>query len=391
MKIAEKFMKLTFIILLLFTQTGCWDNYDVTELALVSAVAVDLTNNGDIMLTVQILIPGAAQSATEGSTGKKAYLTYTVTGSTLNEAHKKALMAISRRPFYGHIQAIVFGDSLAKKGILEALDLFDRRYEFNQNVKMFIARDMEAKVVLEAGSELESLPITHFVDILNNNKLVGNSIDLPLHKLLNIINDEGEDLAISTIIQKSQIEKPQIKDLNIEGAGIFKGEKLVSYIDLDQTRSLLFVIDKITETLITIPNPANPESLMSIEIFRSKTKQSVEIKEGFVRGKVNINSIARIGEIHDNFKGSEPEIAAIEKAVTEYVVSQVSTLIATVQENHQTDIFGFGNMVYRKENKFWKNMDGDWSYYFEQMPIDVTAKIIFKNTGLITEPSMDKE
>ena len=52
----------------------------------------------------------------------------------------------------------------------------------------------------------------------------------------------------------------------------------------------------------------------------------------------------------------------------------------------KTDIFGFGDIVYRSYPRQWKTMKSDWhDHYFPQLEVNVTVEAFIRRTGLRTK------
>ena len=369
--------------------TSCWDNYDVSEVAIFTAIGIYKLDSGQWTMTWQILKPDAAQPGIEGGRSGKAYANYTGTGLTLNEAHKELILYSGRKPFYGHVQLILIGESLAKEGLAEAMDLFQRQYEFDQTVKILLTKNMEAHDLLEAESDLENLPAVHLSTLVDANKFTGKVIDLPFHKLVMELESYGKSTVISALSNEENSDKPRIKDMQINHAGVFKKGKLLGYIDSTLVQSYLLITNpSIRETIFTIKHPKSPATFISIEIMRGQAQKKVQLEEGRIKGIINLSLLARIANVHETRYSLDSDTAdEIENALSGYIKNNLINLIDLMQNKYNTDIFGFGELTYKKEYDFWKSLENDWDDYFVQMPIDVTVDVRIKRPGLINKPS----
>lgn len=382
---------LTAVFIAVFFLTGCWDNYDVSEIAIVTAIGIDRSENGLWSVTWQILKPDAANPGIEGGQSGKAYTNYTGTGLTLNEAHKELILYSGRKPFYGHVQVILIGESLAKEGIVEALDLFERQYEFNQKVKMLLTKDMKAAELLDAESDLEDLPAAHLSTLIDANKFTGKVIDLSFYKLIMELESYGKSTVISALSSQKTEEKTTttIKSMQMDHAGIFKEGRLVGYIDSTQVQSYLLITNpNLRETLFTIKHPKSPETYISLEIMRGEAKREIKLEGNRLKGTITVSLLARIADVHESRFPLDPDtFDEIENALSVYIKNNLTNLIDDLQNRFGTDAIGFGQIVYKKEHNFWKNLEDDWDAYFIQMPIYVNVNVHIKRTGFITKPS----
>jgi spore germination protein KC len=51
---------------MLLLLSGCWNNRDLTKINIVTAIGVDRTDDGRVLLTVQVVEPAAIQSTSSG-------------------------------------------------------------------------------------------------------------------------------------------------------------------------------------------------------------------------------------------------------------------------------------------------------------------------------------
>jgi spore germination protein KC len=386
-----KKIKLLLLIIVLAAPpflTGCWDNYDVSDVAIVTAIGIDKLEDGRLTMTWQILKPNSVQSGTEDSQAGKAYTNYTAAGLTLNEAHKELIRISGRRPFYGHIQVLLIGEKLAWEGIEEVTDLFERQYEFSQSVKILMTQGMGAQQLLDAESDLEILPAVHLRNMVEANTFTGEIVDLPFYQLVMDLENPGTNTVISALSYKGSSEKPTIKDMQMEKAGIFKKGKLLGYISAAQVQDLLFITDQFTEALVNIEHPLAPDSQISVEILRGQTSKKINMSGDEAKGIIVVSALARISETHETKHPLDPDIVKkIEDSVSKQIRKDLIKLIKLFQEDFSSDVFGFGELVYKNEYDFWKSVQDDWDTYFAQMPIEILVDVKIKRAGLINKPS----
>ena len=84
---------------------------------------------------------------------------------------------------------------------------------------------------------------------------------------------------------------------------VFKGDKLVGYLNGNDTKSVNFILNKIRGGIITFPTPSenqeaeNLADFSSTVIIENKTKRDVEIIDNKVILKAKINLKTSMGEI----------------------------------------------------------------------------------------------
>jgi len=94
---------------------------------------------------------------------------------------------------------------------------------------------------------------------------------------------QGEGIEPTTtrveIIEKNpgsiwgQLIRPVVKKSPlVSGAAVFKGIRLGGWLDQRAARGLLWVQGKVQGGIVNIPQPGSPGQLMSMELFREKTR-----------------------------------------------------------------------------------------------------------------------
>ena len=94
---------------------GCWDKRELTDLAIISAIGIDRTNDSNYVLHLQIINPGNVAGYLQGGGGgdRPPVSVYSIEGNNLTEALRKASIKVSRRLYFAHGK--IFGKSRKRK------------------------------------------------------------------------------------------------------------------------------------------------------------------------------------------------------------------------------------------------------------------------------------
>lgn len=382
-------------IMIVFTcifATGCWNNRDLTDVSIVIAIGIDKTEDNKIELTVQIVNASVMQRQNGGS-AEKAYWVFSSTGETVFEALRNQLTTVDGKLFNSHVQLLVLGESLAKEGIQSGLDFFERDHELNLQANVIITKGISAKEVLQAESELESLPAMHLVDIIKNNTALAKMKEVSLFELLREMGSQGREPVVSVVSPKIQDSKEQllIKDLQIEGVAVLKGDKLVGELNSIETRGLLFITNKVSSTIINIPNPLHEDKKVAIEVTQSNATMDVELKDGQLTLLVDVNEEGNIGGQQDSGDLTTREmVSRLEEETKKVIDKEIRDVIKVAQKEYEADIFGFGDIVHRKYLDYWKQVKEHWNEEFSQAAVEVNVKSNIRRSGMIKEATESK-
>lgn len=115
----QKINSTKLIILMLFVPfilSGCYDRYEIDNLAYVIAIGGDIGENNEVTITYQIAVP-LKITGENSETGTATYTTYTVSAPSLSVGNTKLNAQISKELNLSHVEVIVYSEELAKKGI----------------------------------------------------------------------------------------------------------------------------------------------------------------------------------------------------------------------------------------------------------------------------------
>lgn len=137
------------IVVLLFGLTGCWNRVELNELWVSAATGVDTTDDGQWIVSYQIIVPSAITSGTGGSGGSSqpASYVFSVKAKTFNQAWSYSTMDSSRRIYIAHNRVIYIGKKAAEKGLDHLVDFYLRNTEARELVTMVITEGLASDIL----------------------------------------------------------------------------------------------------------------------------------------------------------------------------------------------------------------------------------------------------
>jgi len=381
------------ICLIMITISGCWNNRDVTEISIAAAVGIDKTDDHKIEVTVQLVKPAAMKLGEGGGGGgkEKAVEVFSSTGETVFECFRNLLVIVNKKIFFGHLQLIVIGEQMARDSLGDVLDIFARDHEASRQAGVIIAKGTSAKEILAAESTLEKIPALHILSILKSNASFAKTKKLMLIDVLKVIGSSGKNPTIGVIEVAEEEEKSSLKHMKIEGSAAFKKDKLIGWLNSQETRGLLFVEDQVKSGIIDIPNPLDKDKKVAIEMIRSSGKKDVKIKDEKLVFLIEIKEEGNIGDQQGNGDLTTPElIQKLEEETAKAIEKNIRDVVELAQKEYHCDIFGFGEIVYRKHLNYWQQVQENWDEEFSNTPVEIKVTAKIRRAGLIKKPIMSK-
>ena len=195
---AKRVMVYLLLLGITISLTGCWNGRELRNLAFVLAMGIDRSPKTDeYKVSFQVVIPG---SVATGITGGGGTLTmpvtiYTGTGNTLFSAIRNASKKAPRQLFFAHLQLVVIGEELAKQGIQDLFDFFERSKEPRLTTMVLVARGSEAKSIISTLTPLEKIPANSVAGkIKMPSILLSENYRIEIYEVLKGLVSQGEPL-----------------------------------------------------------------------------------------------------------------------------------------------------------------------------------------------------
>ncbi|MEG6616693.1 Ger(x)C family spore germination protein [Peptococcaceae bacterium 1198_IL3148] len=381
-------IKLTAVILILTLLTGCWGNNDIEDLFLVLGVGIDRAGE-DYLTTLQVVRTSVLQTSSSGNGGgqESPIISYSAAGRTVFETVRNMAKQSTRQLFFSHNQIYVIGEEAAKAGISSLLDFVSRDVELLYSTLIVTCRG-QASDLLQTEVE-EQLPAMAITNVFKNVDKHGQSMEVNLKDLSLFINAPSGAYLIPTLKAISAAQGKE-KHFELDGAGVFKGDKLVGYINTDQMRGYLLTIGKLQGGLAVVADPTTPGNQIALEVLSANSKLKPLLENG--RPVVEVEVSEKVILANENIlrrQLTKEMVTAIEEHASQAIVSHIENVFATAQ-SMQADIFGFGNLFHRKMPREFKNMEAHWDQLFSKMEIRIHADCRVISNGLKAGKKFDE-
>ena len=368
---------LSLMILLLFL-TGCWNYVEVEKYAIISGLAVDKEDD-NFLLTCEIIDMKGVENA-ETSTKLVS-----IDGKTVFEAARKMTKVVGKKLYFGHAQILIISKDIAEAGIIPVIDWVVRDAETRLTLSIFLSLEDSAKSILEKEAIVNDILSFEIEEALKTSKYLYFS---PFKEIWNVLDELSNDSA-ATIIPNIIIKEIEGKKTPVvEGCSLYKSDKLVGIIKGDDTKILLMILDKMKAGLITNKDyESNLAVDVTLEVLDSKTKIKPRIESDKITIEIKIKTEVVIAEIMGSYnyldeKGQNEVKTEIEKMIN----NQTRDFIQKVQQQYETDVFGFGTAIKIAYPVLWKQMEPEWDDLFKSINVEVNSTIEIKSSALLLKP-----
>lgn len=375
------------LVFLVFTG-GCWDRRELENLAVVVGIGINLAPEGEgyevsyqIVRAAQIQSPGGSGS---GDEELRPFWILRSRGPTVFEAIRNATLQSSRRLFLSHNQVLVINEAVAREGLMPALDFFIRDHEPRLTQWLLLTAEDPIQI-FDASAGLERVSSQAISDLLQHYQLTSKIWPV---RLSDYIALTMEKTAANTLPRIRTIEHAGKKEYILDGTGIIKGDKLVGFLDPKETRGLLWVLGEVQGGVLTVDVPGE-KGKATLEIFDSASKVTVQAEAEQIRVKIEVQMRSGLGTQTVYTDLSTPDqFKKLEQWQAEVIKAEIEAALAKARA-YKADIFGFGRLLFGRDNRSWQRLAPDWERYFVEAPVEIKVKTAVEELGLSTRPALE--
>lgn len=388
------------LILSLFLVSGCWDSSEVNEIALELAWGIDKAPDDKIKISAQTIIPskisGGQSEGAAGGSKEKPYFVVTSDGLNTLDAVQRMQTKLSRQMFRGHRRVIVIGEEMGRQGLKEIFDTYTRDPNLKLRTDIFIVKGGTANHFLNLSYPLESIP---GLGALGEYNQLGTTAEVALLNFLLAATSEGTCPTAPSIVIGMNSDSQQEQNQNqqsgtekegfrIAGSAIFnKDLKLVGFLNFKEDLVLRWITGNLKELTVPAKIPQEKGNV-SMDVFKVGRKIEPVYQGGKLKIDVTLTGKGAIRENNTDLDLTQTEnISLLQSALNRQVEKKVQQTITKVQQNYGTDVFGFSDVIRRKNLPLWRSIKNNWEEEFREAEITVTAKLTVRRIG-VTGPSL---
>lgn len=363
----KKFVLIIITLFILLISSGCYNYKEINDMAIVSSIGIDKDNKND-----KYIVSAQIMNSKESEDSEDSQITvYTKEGDTVHEALRNITLKSPRKLYGNHLSKIVLSEEVAKEGIDNILDIFNRITEVRNEFIITIVKEDKASDVLKVLTTTESIPaeyvklslkIADETSGLTYATKLDEFISLYLKKgidpvvpVLKIDKKEKKGTTINNITTTNPISKIVIEDLAVTNKG-----KLETYLKNEEVIGYNFLRNQIQKMIIPVKCD-DENNYASISILKNKTKSSAEKKDNKYIINFNINSEAIITEYNCRKDLTDEKVIKELEKDTEKKIKRYIKKSLNKQKETKGKFLGLERIIYLDYPKY-KNEDYSVKY-----------------------------
>ena len=359
---------------------GCWNYREIDTLAIVAGMAIDK----DIVTNKYIVTTEIITSQAQGSSSTISSELYRSEGDSIFSSVRNMIEKTGLKLFWSDAKVIIISESIANKGVIPVIDWANRDSEPRSDMWLLIAKGNSAAEILKAKVKLNEVASFHLNDTMNEWKMLSNFPESRLWTFIDGISSDEKSQTVATV--KNELDNGTISP-RLSGSAIFKSDKLVGYLDENETLYMLMIKNEIKEGLITLKNVSGSDTSITLEIYENKTKLTPLYNNGAVSLLIDIYPVVTIAEVQgtkDFMK--EENLKLLQSEAEKKIEDNIQYLINKLQKNYDSDVLGFGDIFEKEKPKVSENFKKNKEDIFTNIKTEVNVHLQIKGSGMTTSP-----
>jgi len=357
-------------LIIILPLTGCADYKNIEDLNIVAGVAID-KKDGRYILCSEIVKP-----AGDGNGGEVEPLVVKAVGVTLSDAVDRTMEQLGGQAYFEQCKILIIGEKTAKEGELKTLvDWITGSKEFHISGTVLICKNAPASEIFGQKPLRDPLVSIEIDRVLENQKnLTCRAPDVTIADINNAMDDRYGAVMLPAI---SVMEEDGKKQNRVDGAALFDGQRLVGFLDGDETGYLLFAADKTRGGVLIKRGETGVRTYSGARVLSNKTVLTPEITGGNIGITVRTQTKISLTEPvrGEDFAQNPEDISDIEREFAWQLSENIESVIEKVQNQYGCDVLGFRHTLIEKYPGQADELNRNWPEKLKEIEVGADSEV----------------
>lgn len=360
--------------------TGCWDYTEIELRDFVMGAGVDAEDPKVIVITEMAKSIGVGQEAEF----EPVVLT-TDARSLTSGAHNLANPA-GMEIFWAHAQVFLVSEEVARSTMLQVLEPIVRARDLRSTMYLLVTKDCTVEEVFKSKPPLVDGVSRHLVSVIRLSDVTTDFIPQQVWRFIGDLSSPGISGTLPGVelVHEGGALLPVVR-----GAAVFKLDRLIGWLSKEETQILALLKGESEGGFFVMDTEVKGNTFPITYEFRGsqfQTKPSVDGEN--LRMKVSLSLQLGVAGV----KGADVDfsdlavVKDIEGQVSRSFTRRIRDFLGLIQEDYNSDIVGFGQLLWRQEPAIWRKVESDWDAVFRDLPVDVDVDCRISFTGFHAQP-----
>ncbi len=385
----QKSAVLATLLVIVIALSGCEQfargRNEIDKLFIARIMSIDEAPDGKVKITL------TTKDISTGSGGQQQMQlgeSIASEGDTVFDAARNLLVYADRKPHYGHIEYILFGEAIARKGIQPYLDFTVRQNDIHFNAKIYIVKGDTANNLVKKANTQKMFVGDRIMNIEDSVKNTSLSSIVTLSEVMQVLDNKNLNIFIpfieltDTMTSEAKEDK---YDILLRGYAVFKSDKLLYFTSRENARGINWINGRIGSALIVVKSKNGEE--ISLEIVDSKVKVIPRIEDSELHCTVGLSFTTNIGEVMGRENVIKHDIISYLTEQQEKAIKQEVENTIKIAQGNNSDQFGIISKFILNYPMMRDYFEENWKDLFPDIKFDVRVESRIKGTYLISEPT----
>lgn len=389
--------------------TGCYDRQELEQQAFVSTLGIDKGPNGLIDCTLRISVPvnPSGAGAKGGMEPLASTKPVTVRAHSINEAMVLAGGSIERTITFSHLTLIIFGNELARDGVLTYIQPLIRYQQFRRSVLMSISKTTALDVIQADKPMLDTsivrvadgmamvgersgiIPVCRLHDLASALENPHQSVIAPLYNINDFVKNDDATLPDNDKISYEAGKVLRLGGNPVEwmGAAVFKGDKVVDYLNGEDCIYIRMLEGGLYHAKLDLDDPSETGQDISVSLHKERAPQYKISLTNPVQIHVNLPVDVDVDNVASGIDyaqaGKRP---ILEKGLSEQVDQKLHQVLERLLVKDKTDVVPVSKYIRGKFRTYQQFADYPWDEQMKDAKIVVNADVHVRRFGVQMDP-----
>ena len=397
--------------------TGCFDAWEVTEMAYVYSIGIEKGVTDKLRMTIQVPSMkggkgGGESGGGEGGQKQSDIETITIDCPTFYSGVNMVNSFLSRQLNYMHAKYLVFSESLAREGIDTYITALVRGRQIRRQMNIIVTKGSASEFLKEHTTAVSSSLSKKQQNMIDQGGNTGFFSETTYGDMINVskasysqaiailaaVNDDsrfkdGEgkgDTPFKTSgdYYAGELVRKGGSKVEFLGTAVFDGGKMVGELNGDETRTLLMLRGEFERGFFAVEDPKKSDTTITLDVrMQKKPNVKVQFQDGepIIDVKVFLEGDILGIQSTVDYEGKELK-PLIENEFKRLMKEQIDKTIKKCQ-NLNSDVFKFGTVaaMHFLTIEEWEKYDWFEKFKYAQVNTQVNFKI--RRTGTMLKSS----
>lgn len=350
-RLKKKWIVLAVIVAVVALLDGLSSNVNLLDRAIVVGLGID-DENGDVVLSAQVIIPKNGASASEGND----FVVYSSKGDTFQKAVENLSYTVGLKASFAHTNVVILGDAFLKSGRTDVLDFLVTSDLVTDNT-LLVASAGDAKELLSVQMPINEVASYHLTEILQSNRKEAGQNTSSLKAYFEDIYKVGKTACLPLVFlresefgmlgQNADGEKTKL--LDVSHVVVTNAEGYLVRLGRRQSAALSYTTQKLNAGSLSYAGDDGIEK-EAVILRTDCEKKAISYDEVEIKLNFSVRPAEKYFVRPD--AGSDGISAKEEEQIRADIISAVADCFE-VCKYYDADVFHAGEELYRRFGEEW--------------------------------------